>query len=114
MVRHESEIEGVVLSSPQFAGIFKKILVGPLDGYDGYMRLFSVPPGNRTPAHSHSWWHLNYVLEGEGELYIDGAATQIRSGSVAFVDGGKPHQFVNVGSGELKFICIVPKEGDNY
>jgi mannose-6-phosphate isomerase-like protein (cupin superfamily) len=38
----------------------------------------------------------------------------IKAGSVAYIEGGKSHNFVNTGSVPLKFICLVPQEGDSY
>lgn len=115
MIRHESEIESVEFKGEGVRGVKKQIAVGPQDGWrDGYMRIFTVEPGGHSPEHRHPWWHVNYVLEGEGTLTIDGKTKGIRKGSVAYVEGGTLHQFTNTGTGELKFICLVPPEGDHY
>jgi len=114
MVRHESEIEPVEIIGEGIAGTVKQILVGPDDGYEGFMRVFTLSPGGHTPYHSHEWWHANYILEGEGQLLIDGTKHAIKTGSVAYIEGGKKHRFENTGKGFLKFICLVPPEGDHY
>ncbi|MDA8424520.1 MAG: cupin domain-containing protein [Treponema sp.] len=114
MVRHESDIEPVAMSGADIEGALKQILIGPKDGYEGYLRVFTLSPGGHTPYHQHPWFHANYVLEGEGKLTIDGVANPIRAGSVAYIDGGKRHRFENTGSKPLKFICLVPPEGDAY
>ena len=114
MVRHESEVTAVPMSGPDIKGAMKQILIGPNDGYEGYLRVFTVEPGGHTPAHSHPWFHANYILEGEGRLTIDGVARSVKAGSVAYIAGGKSHNFENVGSVPFKFICLVPPEGDSY
>ncbi|MGO8692811.1 MAG: cupin domain-containing protein [Rectinemataceae bacterium] len=114
MVRHESEIKPVEMSGEDICGALKQILIGPKDGYEGYLRVFTLSPGGHTPYHHHAWWHANYILEGEGRVVIDGAEHAIKAGSVAYIDGGKQHRFENTGKGNLKFICLVPPEGDKY
>ena len=51
------------------------------------------------------------MIEGDGELMIDGQIHNVTSGSYALVPEGKLHQFRNAGKDVFKFICIVPKEG---
>lgn len=114
MVRHEEEIQPVPMQGKDIEGVVKQILIGPRDGYEGYVRVFTVEPGGNTPLHQHPWWHANYVLSGEGIVTIDGTEYPVRGGSVAYIDGGKSHRFINTGSAPLKFICLVPPEGDAY
>jgi quercetin dioxygenase-like cupin family protein len=114
MVRHESEIAATEMKGDDIIGAFKQILIGPKDGYEGYLRVITVSPGGHTPNHRHEWWHANYVLEGEGRVVIDGEAHRVEAGSVAYIDGGKLHRFENTGRKILKFICLVPPEGDKY
>lgn len=114
MVRHASEVTPGPMVGKDMVGVFKQILIGPKDGYEGYVRVFTVEPGGHTPLHQHPWWHANYVLEGEGTIQIDGETHPVRSDSVAYIEGGKTHCFVNTGSSPLKFICLVPPEGDAY
>lgn len=114
MVRHESDVRSVEMKGDGVVGVTKRIVIGPEDGYDGFFRVFTVQPGGKSPYHSHPWFHANYILEGQGALVIDGVETALKAGSVAFVPGGKTHNFVNKGGGVFKFICLVPKEGDSY
>ncbi|AEJ19141.1 cupin domain-containing protein [Gracilinema caldarium] len=114
MVRHESEITPLPMQGKEIEGVMKQILIGPRDGYEGYLRVFTVAPGGHTPYHQHPWWHANYVLSGEGIVHIDGKDYPVRAGSVAYIEGGKSHNFANTGTAPLKFICLVPPEGDSY
>lgn len=114
MVRHESDIGSVEMKGTGINGVTKQILIGPKDGYDGYLRVFTVQPGGNSPYHAHPWFHANYILEGEGKVVIEGVDHPIKAGSVAYIEGGKHHHFVNTGSEPLKFICLVPQTGDSY
>ena len=114
MVRHESEVKSADMAGNGVVGVTKRILIGPNDGYDGFLRVFTLQPGGRTPHHTHPWFHANYILEGEGKVLIDNVDHPIKAGSVAYIDGEKKHCFVNTGSVPLKFICLVPQAGDSY
>lgn len=88
------------------------VLVGEKDGWDDYvMRLVSVEKDGFTPKHEHPWPHINYMVEGEGVLMMNGVDYPVKAGSHAYVPGNTLHQFKNVSSVPFKFICIVPKEG---
>lgn len=114
MVRHEKDVPASEMKGEGVQGVSKRIVIGPQDGYNGFFRVFTVQPGGTSPYHQHPWWHANYVLEGEGHILIDGKEHPVTPGSVAYIEGGKQHRFVNTGKGPLKFICLVPLEGDGY
>jgi quercetin dioxygenase-like cupin family protein len=114
MVRHEGDIGSVEMKGNGVVGVTKKILIGPEDGYDGFFRVFTVQPGGKSPYHAHKWFHANYILEGQGTIVIEGVEQSVKAGSVAYIEGGKTHNFVNTGTSPLKFICLVPRDGDSY
>lgn len=89
-----------------------KVLVSAEQGWEDYvMRVIEVDAEGYTPKHSHPWPHINYIIEGNGELMIEGKFNSIGAGSYAYVPENHLHQFKNVGTKPFKFICIVPKEG---
>jgi quercetin dioxygenase-like cupin family protein len=114
MVRHTNDIKAVDMVGNGVVGVTKQIVIGPEDGYDGFFRVFTVQPGGTTPYHAHTWFHANYVLEGQGKVVIEGVDNPVKAGSVAYIDGGTKHNFVNTGTTPLKFICLVPQDGDAY
>lgn len=92
-----------------------KVLVSKNEGWESHvMRVIDVKQNGFTPKHSHDWPHINYIIEGEGELMIDGKINQVSAGSYAYIPSNTIHQFTNVGNSVFKFICIVPKEGHVY
>ena len=46
MINHESEIPIKELNSSELKNVKKQILVGPNDGFDGFLREFSVGEGD--------------------------------------------------------------------
>lgn len=112
MIGNVKNKEKVIVTHPSANNASMKALVGPLEGWDSHvLREVTVEVDGYTPKHEHPWPHINYFLEGEGELMIDGVATPVEVGSYAYVPSNTLHQFRNKGSKTFKFLCIVPKEG---
>jgi len=112
-ISNAKKITAAGVDAPGAAKVTKKSLVGPGHGWKGWvMRLFTIAPGGHTPRHTHPWPHINYVVEGEGILYLGGKENLVEPGSVAYIPGGEEHQFMNRSRREFTFICIVPEEGD--
>ncbi len=112
IVSHESNIEMKKLESPEVKGASMAALISPKEGWEGYvMRVLELTEGGYSPKHSHPWPHINYMIEGEGLLFLDGEEKEVRAGSYAYIPEDKMHQFKNAGKGVFKFICIVPEIG---
>ncbi len=111
-IGHMNDLESIEMNHPEVKEALMKVAISPKNGWEGHvMRIMEVGPGGFTPKHNHPWPHINYVIEGNGSLLLDGKEQTIKSGSYAFVPPGELHQFKNTGDKTLKFICIVPKEG---
>jgi quercetin dioxygenase-like cupin family protein len=112
MIGNIKELHANPIVHPEASGAAMKVLVGATEGWsDHVMRVVEVAPGGYSPRHSHPWPHINFILEGDGELMIAGVNTPIHYGNYAYVPGDTLHQFKNVGATTLRFICIVPKDG---
>jgi quercetin dioxygenase-like cupin family protein len=106
------DLNKIDVNHPSALNASMKVLVSPNEGWAGYvMRHVEVEEGGYTPKHSHPWPHINYMIEGEGELFINGKINKVTPGSYAYVPSDSLHQFRNAGKGLFKFICIVPEEG---
>jgi quercetin dioxygenase-like cupin family protein len=114
MVRHESEKKPYPVYGDGDKQVLKQILVGPKDGFEGYLREFTVQPGGNTPYHQHDWYHVVYIMEGSGFVKIDGTEHPILAGSAVHAPAGVTHGFFNTGEGQMRFLCLVPKKGDAY
>ena len=114
MVVHEDDRESLTLSGEGIKDIKKKILAGPRDGYNGYLRHFTLGPGGHSPLHSHDWYHVAYILGGRGKVLLGEEEHPLEPGTTVYVRANLRHHFVNTGGTEMRFLCLVPEHGDAY
>lgn len=108
-----SDMKKIPIEAPGLKNVTKQVAISPQQGWDGWvMRIFTLGKDGFSPRHIHDWPHINYVIEGSGNLYLDGKENPVKAGDTAYIPAGEEHQFTNTGSGNLSFICIVPEEGD--
>jgi len=94
-------------------GVLKKTLLGPKEGWQDYvMRLFELSPGGCSPKHTHPWPHIAFIISGSGTISIDGVEEKVTGDSYAYIPAGTTHQYTNSADSVMRFICIVPPEGD--
>ena len=106
------KVDSVPVVYKEAKGASMRVLISPKEGWEGHvMREFELEPGGYTPKHCHPWPHINYIISGKGHLHFEGTDTEITAGSFAYVPANAEHQFKNLGTDKLKFICIVPEEG---
>lgn len=112
-VSNVKELHELKVTAPGVVNAFKKSLIGPDEGWEGWvMRLFALKGRGNSPRHSHPWPHINYVLSGKGVLSLEGNDHPLEEGSVAYVPSNAEHQFISTADEDFVFICIVPEEGD--
>lgn len=112
MIGHIKDLQAKILTSPEVKDTSIKVLVSPQEGWQGHvLRVLDVEKGGHTPKHQHPWYHVNYIIKGEGELMIDGKVEKVSAGSYAYIPGNTIHQFRNIGEDTFSFICIVAEEG---
>ena len=59
------------------------------------------------PAHSHkNIEEIVYVLEGEGEMWMEGATFKIKQGDSIFFPAGSVHTVRNTGCVTLELLCF--------
>jgi mannose-6-phosphate isomerase-like protein (cupin superfamily) len=65
----------------------------------------TLEPGQRTERHYHAESEeLYYLVEGTGEMEIDGERSQVGPGDAILVPPGAWHQ-ITAGDAELRFLC---------
>ena len=90
-------------------GVKVRWLISDKDNAENFaMRMFEIDAEGHTPYHAHDWEHEVFVLEGEGEVKIEGKSYPIKKDSVVFVEPGQEHGFKNTGEGLLRFLCLIP------
>lgn len=112
-VGHISEVEQISYDGDNVKNVIKQVAIGKKEGWDDYvLRVFTVKNGGFTPKHKHDWPHINYILNGEGTLFLNGELHHIKSGSIAYIPNNIEHQFRADKGYDLQLICIVPEKGD--
>ena len=98
---------------PGQAEITKRIVFGPDKDWPDYvMRCFTLEGSAAVPLHTHEWPHYVVILQGRGELHVNGEVHELDPMSWAYVLPHSEHSFVKTGSEPFIFLCIVPKDGD--
>jgi mannose-6-phosphate isomerase-like protein (cupin superfamily) len=65
----------------------------------------TLEPGQRTERHYHAESEeLYYLVEGTGEMEIDGERSQVGPGDAILIPPGAWHQ-ITAGDAELRFLC---------
>ncbi len=65
-----------------------------------------VDPGNHTPLHRHKCEEVYYILEGEGEVEIEGERYEIKKGYGVFLPEGVRHRVFNKGESVLRYVVV--------
>ncbi len=79
------------------------------DGAPTYsLRMIEIEPGGNSPKHTHPWEHENFIVEGEGRVFIIDTWYDLKEGDVVFVPAGVIHQYMNAGSSIFKLLCGIP------
>ena len=86
------------------------VMVGREDGAPHFaLRSFRVAAGGHSPRHQHDYEHEVFIVDGGGEVLLDGSYRSIQKGDVVYVPADEEHQF-RAGSEGLRFLCLVPVE----
>lgn len=66
-----------------------------------------IAPGGDLRPHHHSQAEIYLVLEGTGEVMIEGAARAVGAGTTVFIPGDAVHSIENHGATELRFAYVL-------
>jgi quercetin dioxygenase-like cupin family protein len=91
-----TRLEACAKSPVQMEGVrgaFKQVPLGKADGAPHFsVRVFTLEPGGYTPHHAHEAEHLNYVLQGRGQIMSDEGPRDIGPGDFVLVKPRERHQ----------------------
>ena len=66
-----------------------------------------LEPGVKAGRHTHPGDEISYVLEGEGDLLIDGEPPRrVKAGDAFVIPAGKIHDAHNAGSGTMRLVGV--------
>ncbi|MDH3515518.1 MAG: cupin domain-containing protein [Nitrosopumilus sp.] len=80
------------------------------NGINYSLAQFTLEPGKRSKLHEISSSEIYYILEGKGDLKIDGQTHHIEKNDSVYVPPNSKQVIENSGSIDLKFLCIVEPE----
>jgi len=66
-----------------------------------------VKPGEITHTHRLKSAEVYYILEGEGEMYIDSEKEKVSAGQAIYIPPNSIQRIKNKGISDLVFLCIV-------
>jgi len=76
-----------------------------IEGREAVVARVELEPGVFAGRHTHPGDEISYVLEGEGELMIEGEAPRkLKAGDAVVIPAGKVHDAKNTGSGTMRLI----------
>jgi quercetin dioxygenase-like cupin family protein len=89
-------------------GVVTTLLVGKgnAEGTVFTSGLTRFPPGRSAPLHSHNCGEQVILLEGEGEVEVDGEVTRLKRYDTTYIPADKPHRFHAVGDAPMLIMWI--------
>jgi mannose-6-phosphate isomerase-like protein (cupin superfamily) len=71
------------------------------------LALAKVKQGKITLAHKLKSSEVYYILEGEGEMYINNEKEKVSAGQAIYIPPNSVQRIKNTGKNDLVFLCIV-------
>jgi quercetin dioxygenase-like cupin family protein len=76
-------------------------------GREGLSVLVEFAGDARTGRHTHPGDEIDYIIEGQGELIIDGQPPKVlKAGDASIIPGGVVHDTHNTGSQPMKVVAV--------
>jgi len=90
----------------------RQVLIGPDEGPNFSMRVFTIQPDGEMPNHTNTVEHEQYVLQGTAEIGIGKEVFTVGKGDIVFIPAGIPHWYRTLGNESFKFLCLIPNLND--
>ena len=78
-----------------------------LNGINYSLAQFILESGKKSKLHKMSSSEIFYILEGKGILHVDDESHHLEKDDSAYVSPNSKQFIENVGTNDLKFLCIV-------
>lgn len=78
-----------------------------LNGINYSLAQFTLGPGKKSKLHKMSSSEIYYILEGLGVLYVNDESHHLEKDDSVYVLPNSKQFIENIGTGDLKFLCIV-------
>lgn len=108
LIRNINEVQDKPVAMDGVKGVRMAVMCGRDDGAPNFaLRAFRVEPQGHSPRHAHDYEHEVYIVEGSGEVLLEGSYRPIKQGDVVYVPADSEHQF-RAGEKGMRFLCLVP------
>ena len=87
---------------------------GPVDGYETVMVEIKIPAGTLVPPHTHPGVESTFLLEGTGELHVEGRSPRQLVAGDAFQAPPDTIHFVKVGETARVRSTLVVRKGEPF
>ncbi|TXT56123.1 MAG: hypothetical protein BAJATHORv1_30509 [Candidatus Thorarchaeota archaeon] len=88
-------------------GVLRRRLINPDNSSQRFaMRTYIMLPGGHTSYDIHPHEHGVYIMRGEVTVTVGEKELTLSSGDVIHIAGNEPHQFRNLSSEPVKFLCV--------
>jgi mannose-6-phosphate isomerase-like protein (cupin superfamily) len=88
-----------------------RIVADPATGLRSATHFVGYIPTTRAPDHMHHYDEVIYVLEGEGEMHMNGETTPLRAGSSINLPARTVHCLENIGADVMKVVAVFRPAG---
>lgn len=106
-----TKVKKIIPDMPGAERVLKQVPVSKADGSPNYsFRVFTIEPGGHTPLHTHPFEHVNYIIEGAGEVVQKDGVQPVKQGNFVLILPNELHQYRNPSEKPFVMICAVPKE----
>lgn len=76
-------------------------------GREAVIARVEIAPGARAGRHTHPGEEISYIIEGEGEILVEGMpARKVKAGDGFVIPNGAKHDAHNTGSAPLKLSAV--------
>ncbi|HEY9532588.1 MAG TPA: cupin domain-containing protein [Burkholderiales bacterium] len=102
----QNVLENAGRAGASLPGIEHLTLAGGAQGLSG-LSLWrqSMAPGSATPPHQHDCEEVVLVLEGSGELHLDGEVIAFGPDTTLVLPPNRPHQIFNTGATTMRTVA---------
>lgn len=78
-----------------------------LNGINYSLAQFTLEPGKKSKIHKMSSSEIFYILEGSGIIHVNDEIHHLEKDDSSYVPPNSKQFIENVGTSDLKFLCIV-------
>jgi quercetin dioxygenase-like cupin family protein len=84
-------------------------MIGKAEGAQNFaLRYYQIGPGGFSNKERHSHDHGILILQGSGQVFLEGKTYSVSRGDIIYISPNELHQLSNQGEEPLGFLCVIP------